>query len=206
MAWCEKREVDYILGVARNPRLEAKISPMLGLAEERVKRCGRTVRLYGCFDWRTRDSWSRTRRVIAKGEVSRQGKNPRFVVTTLPCRDIHDAKRLYRKVYCARGDMENRIKEQQLHLFADRTSAHTMRANQVRLYMSSMAYVLLSAIRRLALAGTRMARAQCGTIRLRLLKIGARIRVSVRRVWVHMSSGYPDAELFELALRRLRTG
>ncbi len=205
MSWCEQEGVDYILGVARNPRLEDQVAPMLGIAKDRFEKRGRTVRLYGYFDWSTRDSWSRTRRVIAKGEYSGMGANPRFVVTSLPCRTIKDARHLYRKVYCARGDMENRIKEQQLYLFADRTSAHTMRANQVRLYMSSIAYVLLAAIRRLALKGTKMARAQCDTIRLRLLKIGARIRVSVRRVWIHMSSAYPEADLFLLALRRLRT-
>jgi hypothetical protein len=196
MSWCERRKVDYILGVARNPRLEEKASTMLSLAKYYSEKRDRTVKLYGCFQWRTLDSWSRKRLVIAKGEHSAKGSNPRFIVTSLPCRNVEQAKRLYRKVYCARGDMENRIKEQQLYLFADRTSAHTM---------SSVAYVLLAAIRRIALVGTELARAQCGTIRTRLLKIGARIRVTVRRVWVHLSSAYPLAELFMLALRRLRT-
>ena len=205
MSWCEREKVDYVLGVARNPRLEERVEPLLMLAKHHCERRGKTVKRFGFFQWRTLDSWSRKRTVIAKGEYSARGPNPRFIVTSLSCRKPVDAKRLYRDVYCARGDMENRIKEQQLYLFADRTSAHTMRANQVRLTMSSMAYVLLSAIRRQALAGTELARAQCGTIRLRLLKIGARIRVSVRRVWVHMSSAYPQAELFMLAMRRLRT-
>ena len=204
MSWCERERVDYVLGVARNPRLEEKVAPMLALAEHYCSSRKRTVKLYGAFRWRTRDSWSRERLVIAKGEHSALGPNPRFIATSLKCRNPKDAKHLYTKVYCARGDMENRIKEQQLYLFADRTSAHTMRANQVRLYMSSIAYVLLAAIRRLGLAGTELARAQCDTIRLRLLKIGARIKVSVRRVWVHMASAYPHAELFVLALRRLR--
>lgn len=205
MNWCEEEGVEYVLGVARNERLEDRVKPMLRRTKDLHEARGRTVRRYGAFDWRTRDSWSRTRRVIAKGEYSSKGANPRFLVTSLPCPNAAVAKKLYKAVYCARGDMENRIKEQQLYLFADRTSAHEMRANQVRLYMSSVAYVLLSAIRRLALAGTEMAKAQCGTIRLRLLKIGARIRVSVRRVWVHMASAYPHAELFMLAMHRLRT-
>jgi len=205
MSWCERRKVDYILGVARNPRLEEKVAPLLDLSRYYSHKRGRTVRRYGIFWWRTLDSWSRQRRVIVKGEYSLRGPNPRFIVTSLPCRNGEDARRLYRRVYWARGDMENRIKEQQLYLFADRTSSHTMLANQVRLYMSSMGYVLLAAIRRLALVGTELDRAQCGTIRTRLLKIGARIRVTVRRVWVHLSSAYPLAELFMLALRRLRT-
>jgi len=204
MDWCEQRNVDYILGLARNARLEDQAAPLLEAARGLCEVSGRTVKLFSFFRWRTRDSWSRQRLVIAKGEYSRLGPNPRFIVTTLPCRSMKQAATLYRDLYCARGDMENRIKEQQLYLFADRTSAHTMRANQVRVYMSSVAYVLLSAIRRLALRGTDLARAQCGTIRTRLLKIGARIRVTVRRVWVHMSSSYPLADLFMLALRRLR--
>jgi len=141
--------------------------------------------------------------VIGKAEWSKRGGNPRFLVTSLPCKSVEDAERIYRKVYCARGDMENRIKEQQLDLFADRTSTHTMRSNQVRLYMSSMAYVLMQALRRLGLAGTEMAKAQCGTIRLRLLKIGARIRVTARKVWVHMAEACPWAEVFLEAWRRV---
>jgi Transposase DDE domain group 1 len=204
MNWCEKEKVDYVLGLARNSRLEDQVAPLLGLAKDRFESCGKATRLYGTFKWRTLDSWSRARRVIAKGEHNALGANPRFIVTSLPCRTAKEAKRLYKKVYCARGDMENRIKEQQLYLFADRTSAHTMRANQVRLYMSSMAYVLLSAIRRTALLGTTMANAQCSTIRLRLLKIGARIRVTARRVWVHMASSCPSANLFVLVMGRLK--
>lgn len=204
MTWCEENAVDYILGVARNPRLEEQAAGLLTLAKADHERVGHTVKRFGTFDWRTRDSWSRERRMIAKGEYSGKGANPRFVVTSLRCRTAKEAERLYREVYCARGDMENRIKEQQLYLFADRTSAHTMRANQVRVYMSSVAYVLLATIRGLALEGTALERAQCGTIRLRLLKIGARIKVTVRRVWVHMSSAFPIADLYILALSRLR--
>lgn len=205
MSWCEDESVDYVLGVARNARLEEKVGPLLMHAEQLCEARGRTVKLYTYFEWRTLETWSRKRLVIAKGEHSQRGSNPRFIVTSLRCKSIKDAKRLYRRVYCARGDMENRIKEQQLHLFADRTSAHTMRANQVRLYLSSMAYLLISAIRRLALVGTDMAKAQCDTIRLRLLKIGARLRVTARRVWVHMASSCPAAEIFMQAWHRLRT-
>ncbi len=206
MSWCEKLErVDFLLGLARNSRLEEEVDSLKSLAAAISDGTGQTVKLFRSFRWRTRDSWSRFRKVIAKAEHSKKGANPRFIVTSLPCRSRKEAKRLYQRDYCARGDMENRIKEQQHYLFADRTSAHTMRANQVRLYMSSMAYVLLSTIRRKALAGTKLARAQCSTIRDRLLKIGARIKVTVRRVWVHMSSAYPSAELFMLAMRRLRT-
>jgi len=206
MSWCEQQGVDYILGLARNPRLEDRCAALMDVARGLSEIAERTVKLYSFFRWRTLDSWSRERLVIAKGEYSPLGPNPRFIVTSLPCSSTKEAKEQYRRMYCARGDMENRIKEQQLYLFADRTSAHTMRANQVRLYMSSVAYVLMAAIRRLALRGTDLARAQCGTIRTRLLKIGARIRVTVRRVWVHMASSYPLADLFMLALRRLRTG
>lgn len=204
MSWCEAEGVDYVLGVARNERLERKVGGLLSRAGRLCEQEGRTVKLYKQFRWRTRDSWSRSRRVIAKAEYSGRGPNPRFIVTTLPCRNAKEAEHLYSKVYCARGDMENRIKEQQLYLFADRTSAHTIRANQVRLYLSSLAYVLLSAIRRLGLAGTELAQAQCDTIRLRLLKIGARLRVTARRIWVHMASACPQAEIFMLVWRRLR--
>ena len=141
MTWCERNKVHFIIGVARNPRLEEHVAPLMSLAKSQQERCGRTVRRYGTFMWTTLDTWSCKRRLIAKAEYSRLGSNPRFIVTTLPCRSPKEAKRLYRKVYCARGDMENRIKEQQLYLFADRTSAHTMRANQVRLYMSSVASI-----------------------------------------------------------------
>ena len=206
MSWCEERDVDYVLGVARNARLEERVAVLMDYAGQICERKDETVRLYNSFPWQTLGSWSRERLVIAKGEYSKKGPNPRFIVTSLPCASPQEAARLYHGLYCARGDMENRIKEQQLFLFADRTSAHTMRANQVRLYLSSMAYVLLAGIRRLALKGTKMAKAQCDTIRLKLLKVGARLRVTARRVWVHMASAYPGADLFMLAWHRLRTG
>lgn len=206
MSWCEEAGVDYILEVARNPRLEARVSSLMGVAKALCERSGQTVKLYSSFQWTTLDSWSRKRWVIAKGEHSRLGSNPRFIVASLPCSSPKEAKLLYRDMYCARGDMENRIKEQQLWLFADRTSARTLRANQVRLYMSSMAYVMLPAIRRIGLQGIELAQAQCGTMRARLQKIGARIRVTARRVSVLMASSCPLAEHFMLALRRLRPG
>ena len=204
MSWCEEQEnVDFLLGLARNDRLEEQLERTMTVARAASAGLGRKVRLFDHFRWTTRSSWSRRRMVIGKAEASPRGDNPRFIVTSLPCRSKREAERLYTKDYCARGDMENRIKEQQLDLFADRTSAHTLRANQTRLYFSSVAYVLINAIRRRALAGTDLARAQCGTIRNRLLKIGARIRVTVRRIWVHMSSSHPSQQLFELAMARL---
>ena len=153
------------------------------------------ARVFTDLQYRTLDSWSRERRVVAKAEHLANGANPRFVVTSLTSED-REAKPLYEEDYCGRGEMENRIKEQQLHLFADRTSAATMRANQVRLFCSSIAYVLLEALRRLGLAGTELASAQCQTIRLKLLKIGALVRVTVRKVWVKISSGCAYAEVF----------
>jgi hypothetical protein len=204
MSWCEARGIDYILGVARNARLEEKLAPWLEHARDLSERSCTKSCLFTSFEWSTLDTWSRPRQVIGKAEWLGKGANPRFLVTSLSCKSSADAERLYRDVYCARGDMENRIKEQQLYLYADRTSTHWMRSNQVRLYFSSVAYVLMSALRRLALAGTELAAAQCNTIRLKLLKIGARVKVTVRRVWLHMSEGCPYAELFAMAWHRLR--
>jgi hypothetical protein len=151
--------------------------------------------VFGDFDYQTQTSWSRSRRVVGKAEVLAQGENPRFVVTSLT-REHHDARTLYEDTYCARGEMENRIKEQQLYLFADRTSTATMRANQIRLWFSSLAYTLMAALRRLGLQGTELAHAQCSTIRLKLLKIGAAIQVTVRKVWVSLAESYPYQHLF----------
>ncbi|MEX0939724.1 MAG: IS1380 family transposase [Pirellulales bacterium] len=204
MAWCEENAVAYLLGLARNDRLEERLAPMLGHAADLCRMTGKPARLFDWFQWSTLSSWSRERQVIGKAEHLPGRSNPRFIVTNLPVDNHDDARRLYEEVYCARGDMENRIKEQQLDLFADRTSSHTMHANQVRLSMASMAYVLVSAIRRLALAGTELSAAQCGTIRTKLLKIGARVKVTVRRVWVHLASGYPWADSFVAAWLRLR--
>ena len=155
------------------------------------------------FLWATKDSWSRRRRVIGKGEWTLKGQNPRFIVTSLKPKD-GNARFLYEDLYCARGEMENRIKECQLDLYADRTSAHTMRANQLRLWFASFAYVLICALRRIGLAHTRLANATCGTIRLKLLKIGAQVRISVRRIKIAMASACPHAQEFALAHARIR--
>ena len=181
MAWCEANGVDYVLGLARNARLQRAIGGALHEAKERCEASHEAVRIYQELDYRTKKTWSRSRRVVAKAEWLPGKANPRFVVTSLPP-ERFDAKTLYETLYCARGDMENRIKEQQLDMFADRTSAHTMRANQLRLWFSSVAYVLMNLLRRFGLRGTELERAQVGTIRLKLLKLGALVRVSVRRV------------------------
>jgi hypothetical protein len=185
MAWCEANGVDYVFGLARNERLVAAIADDLAAAELESLATSGPARRFATFAWRTLDSWSCTRRVVAKAEHLPKGANPRFVVTSLPAAAI-DARTLYEAVYCARGEIENRIKEQQLDLFADRTSAATMRANQLRLWFASFAYVLLEALRRIGLRHTQFASATCGTIRLKLLKIGALVRTSVRRIKVAM--------------------
>jgi hypothetical protein len=196
MAWCEANKVDYIFGLARNDRLVAEIEAELAAAAELSRRTGKPARRFKDFLWTTLDSWSRRRRVIAKAEWTRGEANPRFIVTSLS-RAEGDARHLYEKVYCARGEMENRIKEQQLDLFADRTSARTMRANQLRLWFAAMAYVLICALRRIGLKHTRFARATCGTIRLALLKIGALVRISYRRIKIAMASGCPYQDAFK---------
>ena len=168
MAWCENNSVDFLFGLAKNARLNAEIETELAAAQEQSQRTGQPARRFRDFTWRTRKSWSRARRVVAKAEWTGAEANPRFVVTSLT-REEHEARHLYEKLYCARGAMENRIKECQLDLYADRTSAHTMRANQLRLWFASMAYVLICALRRIGLAHTQFARASCGTIRLKLL-------------------------------------
>ena len=190
MAWCENNTVDFLFGLARNRRLVGEIETELAEAAELSGRTEKPTRRFKDFAWRTRDSWSRERRVVAKAEWTQGEANPRFVVTSLT-REEHEARHLYEKLYCARGEMENRIKECQLDLYADRTSAHTMRANQLRLWFASMAYVLIGALRRIGLAHTQFARASCGTIRLKLLKIGALVRTSVRRIKLAMPSAFP---------------
>lgn len=195
MAWCEGNGVRFVLGLAKNKRLRAAIADAMEQAKGRFEDTGEPARVFEDFRYRTLDSWSRERRVIGKAEYLAKGENPRFVVTNLTPEEM-DARALYEHEYCARGDMENRIKEQQLALFADRTSAHPMRANQLRLYFSSMAYVLLEALQRLGLQGTKLAQAQSDTIRLKLLKIGAQIRITVRKVWLSLSESYPYAQLF----------
>jgi len=206
MAWCEANGVDYVLGLAQNKRLNAMIAAEQEQARQEFERMKQPARAFADLSYRTLDSWSHERRVVAKAEHLAKGANPRFVVTSLTAGD-RAAKPLYEEDYCGRGEMESRIKEQQLHLFADRTSTQTMRGNQVRLFFSSIAYVLLEALRRLGSAGTELACAQCQTIRSKLLKIGALVRVTVRKVWVKLSSGSPYAEVFRRVhanLARLR--
>lgn len=204
MRWCENNGVDYILGLAKNARLRRAIGQPMHEAKQWCAQTGQAARVFTDLDYRTRKSWSRSRRVVAKAEhlPGMRGENPRFVATSISA-DQLDAQTLYEDHYCPRGDMENRIKEQQLHLFADRTSAATMRANQIRLALSTLAYTLLAALRRLGLQGTSMAQAQCGTIRTRLLKIGARVVVTARKVWVSLSQAFPLQQVFAAAYHRL---
>jgi hypothetical protein len=203
MAWCEDNALDYLFGLAKNTRLKKAIGAQMQQARLQFARTGTASRIYAELRYRTRNSWSRERRVVGKAEHLCGGPNPRFVVTSLDC-DQWEAEKLYEGLYCARGDMENRIKEQQLYLFADRTSSATMRANQLRLWFSSVAYVLMNELRQVALVGTELARCQCHTIRTKFLKIGARVVVSVRRVVVHLASGYPYQELFARSLSRIQ--
>jgi Transposase DDE domain group 1 len=202
MTWCEANRVDFVFGLARNARLVEEIAVELVQAEGEAGRTGQPARRYRDFRWATLDSWSRRRRVIGKAEWTRGEPNPRFVVTSLKPGEV-TARHLYEQIYCARGDMENRIKEAQGDLFADRTSAATLRANQLRLWFASMAYVLICALRRIGLAHTQFAEATCGTIRLKLLKIGALVRASVRRIKIAMASAYPYQPEFALAHARL---
>ena len=202
MAWCEQNQVDYVFGLARNSRLQHKIAAQLREAKQAQETTGKAARVFAEFPYRTRKSWSRSRRVVAKAEYLEKGENPRFVVTSLPA-ESWEAPALYEKTYCARGEMENRIKEQ-LSLFAHRMSTESLRANQLRLYFSSLAYVLIHALRRLALAGTEWAQAQVHTIRLRLLKIAAEVRLSARRIWVSFSNAYPWQNIFATAWVALR--
>jgi len=203
MAWCEAHGVDYLFGLAKNSRLLEALQPALADAHARYLQTGVAARVFADFDYQTRDSWSRPRRVVGKAEYLPKGPNPRFVVTSLPA-SRRVAQALYEEDYCARGDMENRIKEQQLMLFADRTSTAWLRSNQLRLWFSSAAYVLVQALRRLGLAGTRLAQAQCGSIRLWLFKIGALVRVTVRKIWVSLSSACPYRDVFTQVYDKLR--
>ena len=202
MTWCEANSVDYVFGLAKNRRLLAVIEKGMEQAKLQYEITGKASRVYGDFYYRTLDSWSRERRVVAKAEHLEKGSNPRFIVTSLGWWET-DARPLYEETYCGRGEMENRIKEQQLELFADRTSTTRMKSNQLRLWFSSVAYVVMNEIRRLALQGTKMEQAQCGTIRLKLLKIGAQVVVSVRRIVARLSSSYPYQDLFERVYRAL---
>jgi len=250
MSWCEANDVDYLFGLAKNTRLIGEIAAELAEAAQECLLSGQPARRFKDFTYRTRESWSRERRVIGKAEwmrpslaeiedgtaaprkkkkkqkkektmheaagngrtqdgqtdpIAPEGRsNPRFIVTSLTAA-AYEGRRLYEKHYCARGEMENRIKECQLDLFADRTSSHTMRANQLRLWFSAMAYVLVDGLRRIALAGTTFANATCGTIRLKLLKIGALVRISIRRIKFSMASAFPYTDIFRTAWAALDT-
>jgi hypothetical protein len=203
MSWCEENGVDFVFGLAKNKRLLKIIGREAHLAKEEFQATGQAARQFADFEYRTHKSWSRARRVVGKAEHLAKGSNPRFVVTSLSA-ERFEMRALYEDLYCARGEMENRIKEQQLYLFADRTSCRTMRANQLRLWLSSAAYVLLQALRQHGLKATPLAAARCDTIRLKLLKIGAIVRVSVRRVWFSLAQSYPYQALFQQIFDNLR--
>ena len=195
MSYCEANGVDYVLGMAKNPKLVKRIDRSVRKARRRFKASGKKARIFSDLQYKTTRSWSRRRRIVAKAEHMEEGSNPRFVVTSISSKE-RSARTIYEKLYCQRGDMENRIKEQQLDMFSDRTSATSFAANQLRLYFSSVAYMLMHALRRLGLKETDMAKAQCGTIRTRLLKIGAQVRVTVRKIWVTLPSASPYAAIF----------
>ena len=203
MSWCELEKIDYVFGLAKNERLKAVIAGELRQAQALYEATKKAARVFKDFLYRTLDSWERERRVVGKAEYMEKGANPRFIVTSIAEENIA-ACALYEEMYCARGDMENRIKEQQLYLFADRTSAGKLRANQLRLYFSSVAYMLMQALRRLGLKGTQMETAQCNTIRVKILKVGAQIKVTVRKVWVSLAGGYPYADLFVQIYKNLQ--
>ena len=201
--WCEDNDVYYVFGLARNVRLVKRIRKQLNRAKKRYWRTQEAARYDRDFRYRTLHSWSQARRVAGRAEQLSKGENPRLVVTSLP-KEEFDARALYEDLDCARGDMEKRIKEHQLGLFVDRTSSTTFSANQLRLWFSSVAYVLLSELRRAALKGTGLARAQCTTIRTNLLKIGAQVSLGFRRVWIRCATGCPYQRLFVQALENLR--
>ena len=202
LVWCENNQVDYVFGFARNQCLRRIISRAMHEAKQEHRRTGKAARVFCEFAYRTQKSWSRRRRVIAKAEQIEGKENPRYLVTSLSTPDW-PAQKLYEQLYCARGEMENRIKEQ-LSLFSDRLSSETLRANQLRLYFSSLAYVLIEALRRLGLAGTQWGQAQADTIRLKLLKIAAQVRITARRIWVRYSCAYPWQNVFAAAWTALR--
>ena len=202
MAWCEANSVHFLFGLQQNKRLVAEVAGELARAEVKSRRTEKPARFFKEFMYRTRRSWSRRRRVIGKAEFTKSEANPRFVVTSLTRAECKP-KYLYEKLYCARGEMENRIKECQLDLYADRTSTATMRANQLRLWLASFAYILVCAVRRIGLHHTPFANATCVTIRLKLLKLGAYVRVSVRRIKFALASSCPVAAVWGRAATRL---
>jgi DDE family transposase len=204
LTWCEENRVDYVVGVARNQRLEGLIEGPLAEAKQQFEATQQPARIFVEFEHKTlKGAWNKDRRVVAKAEHINGKSNPRFIVTSLEA-ERWDKQELYEGLYCGRGDMENRIKEQFV-LFADRVSVSTMRGNQLRIYLSVIAYTLMNGLRRLGLKATTMATAQVGTIRLKVLKIGALIQVTVRKVWVRMASSYPYQALFSQVLQQLRT-
>ena len=203
MVWCEKEGIDYVLGLAQNDRLKRRIATRMETVRQLQRAIGKAVRQFQELRYQTRDTWSCERRVVAKVEHLPRGKNPRFIVTSVPVQEC-DGRRLYEEVYCARGDMENRIKEQQMGLFADRTSTRKLAGNQLRLYFSAFAYVMMETLRRVGLAGTKLARAQSWTLRVRLLKIGAQVRVTTRKVWLSFSESYPHAALLQTVLAQVQ--
>ncbi|MCJ7691074.1 MAG: IS1380 family transposase [Clostridiaceae bacterium] len=195
MSWCEENHVDYIFGLAKNNRLLKKMYKAMKKARAKHYKTGVSARYFKDFKYKPLKTWAKSRRVVGKAEHLKKGENPRFVVTSLS-KEYLKAKKLYEKLYCSRGDMENRIKEQQLYLFADRTSTATMRANQLRLWFSCLAYLILNEIRNVGLKGTKFEKYQCNNIRLKILKIGAEVKVSVRRVYVSLSESYPYKNIF----------
>jgi hypothetical protein len=204
LSWCENNRVDYVVGVARNQRLEKLVDGPLAEAQQQFEATRQPARIFVEFEHKTlKGMWNKDRRVVAKAEHINGKSNPRFIVTSLDA-ERWEKQKLYEELYCARGDMENRLKEQFV-LFADRVSVSTMRGNQLRIYLSVMAYTLMNGLRRLGLKATSMATAQVGTIRLKVLKIGALIQVTVRKVWVRMASSYPYQALFSQVLQQLRT-
>jgi hypothetical protein len=203
MSYCESHGIDYVLGMAKNSRLIQQIGAEMAEAQQLHQWTEKPARVFKDFRYRTRHSWSCERRVVGKAEYLAKGENPRFIVTSIAS-EKKEARGLYEDFYCARGDMENRIKEQQLGLFADRTSTAWMHSNQLRLYFSSFAYILMQTLRRLGLQGTELAQAQCDTIRLKLFKIGAQIQVTVRKVWISFSESYPYLSLFQKVFAQLQ--
>lgn len=203
MAWCEQHHVKYLFGLGKNTRLTRILGRELQQAKELFEQTGKPARVFKDFEYRTHKSWSTSRRVVGKAEHLWKGPNPRFIVTNLTPQEMA-AQPLYEVGYCGRGDMENRIKEQQLFLFADRTSTHSMRSNQLRLMFSTIAYVLHKALKEFGTKGTSLATAQVDTIRIKLLKIGARIQVSVRRIHISLSEAYPFREVLGAVFRNLR--
>ena len=199
MTWCEANEVDYVIGYRRNPRVQRELEDVFAEMEaEREKELAdadgavafqESVRRFKSFQYRTLKSWDRDRRMIGKAELTPKGRNPRFVVTSLD--ESHDSRMIYEEIYCARGECENRIKEQQLDLFSTRTSGHLIHVNQMRLWFSGLAYVLINTLREKVLQDTDLADARCETIRLKLFKVAAKVRVTVRRIWISMASSYP---------------